>query len=48
MRIQRQKYFSDSVPWNRSEHMRQLHASGRYIGTSKLVSGIRAMKKGKE
>lgn len=34
MRIQRLKYFS--VPWNRSEHMRQLHASGRYLGTSKI------------
>lgn len=28
----RSKYFS----WDRAEHMRNLHASGRYLGTSKI------------
>ena len=27
---------AQSTPFNRSEHMKQLHASGRYIGTSKI------------
>lgn len=31
------KYFSSSAtPWNRSEHMKMLHAQGRYAGTSKI------------
>lgn len=38
MKIQRLKYFSDltKTPWNRSEHMKMLHQSGRYTGTSKI------------
>lgn len=35
MRIQRQKSYSD-LPFNRSEHMKQLHLAGRYAGTSKI------------
>lgn len=27
---------SSTTPWNRSEHMKQLHAEGRYKGTSKI------------
>lgn len=37
MKIYRQKSFSSSTtPWNRSEHMKMLHAQGRYQGTSKI------------
>lgn len=37
MKIYRQKPFSSSTtPWNRSEHMKMLHAQGRYQGTSKI------------
>ena len=38
MKIQRfSKMFSSSTtPWNRSEHMKMLHAQGRYQGTSKI------------
>ena len=30
------KSYSETVPWNRSEYMKQLHAQGRYKGTSKI------------
>lgn len=37
MKIYKQKSFSSSTtPWNRSEHMKMLHAQGRYQGTSKI------------
>ena len=38
MKIQRIKYFSNpnNTPWSRSEHMKMLHQSGRYQGTSKI------------
>ena len=38
MKIQRFKYFSDpnTTPWSRSEHMKMLHQSGRYAGTSRI------------
>lgn len=38
MKIQRFKYFSDpnTTPWSRSEHMKMLHQSGRYVGTSRI------------
>ena len=39
MKIRRmiQKSFSSStIPWSRSEHMKMLHAQGRYQGTSKI------------
>ena len=39
MKINRFKFFStlsSTTPWNRSEHMKQLHAQGRYQGTSKI------------
>lgn len=39
MKIFRSKLFStlsSTTPWNRSEHMKQLHAQGRYQGTSKI------------
>lgn len=38
-RLKKCKRFSSSTfnpPFNRSEHMKQLHAQGRYIGTSKI------------
>lgn len=37
-KIQRKLYssLSSNSPWNRSEHMKQLHAQGRYQGTSKI------------
>ena len=28
--------YSETTPWNRSEYMKQLHAQGRYKGTSKI------------
>ena len=31
----KQKSYSD-LPFNRSEHMKQLHQEGRYLGTSKI------------
>ena len=37
MKIYRLKLFSSSTtPFNRSEHMKMLHAQGRYQGTSKI------------
>ena len=37
MKIYRLGLFSSSTtPWNRSEHMKMLHAQGRYQGTSKI------------
>lgn len=39
MKIKRKLYsssLSSTSPWNRSEHMKQLHAQGRYQGTSKI------------
>ena len=48
MKIQRLKYFSDittKTPWNRSEHMRMLHQTGRYTGTSKIGKWNRSEEK---
>lgn len=47
MKIQRLKYFSDQAktPWNRSEHMRMLHQSGRYMGTSRIGEWNRSEEK---
>ena len=47
MKIQRLKYFSDQVktPWNRSEHMKMLHQSGRYMGTSRIGEWNRSEEK---
>lgn len=39
MKIKRKLYsssLSSNSPWNRSEHMKALHAQGRYTGTSKI------------
>lgn len=36
------KRFSDNTQWNRSEYMKQLHASGRYLGTSKIADWNRS------
>lgn len=36
MIILRQTSYSDLEPFNRSEHMKQLHREGRYNGTSKI------------
>ena len=30
------KFYSSTVPFNRSEHMKLLHQQGRYLGTSKI------------
>lgn len=51
MKIQRLKYFSDlgtsnvAHPFNRSEHLRQLHAQGRYQGTSRIGEWNRSEEK---
>ena len=36
MRVKRFSISSNPSPFNRSEHMKQLHAQGRYLGTSKI------------
>jgi len=47
MKIQRLKYFSDlaKTSWNRSEHMKMLHQSGRYAGTSRIGEWNRSEEK---
>lgn len=46
MKIQRLKYFSDpNTPWSRSEHMKMLHQSGRYQGTSRIGEWNRSEEK---
>lgn len=47
MKIQRIKCFSNSTntPWSRSEHMKMLHQSGRYAGTSRIGEWNRSEEK---